>query len=380
MTERLYAPGPVAVPPEVLEALSRPVMHHRTAAFRELFIRVRGQLAALMGAPEDDALLISGSGSSAFEAAFVTSVPRDTSVLALGGGKFAERWASLARRFDHPVEFLDTPWGTTFDPQRLAAALALLPPAGVVTLVHSETSTGVLHDVAAITAVVRRWAPEALVLVDAVTSLAVVELKPHEWGVDALVSGSQKGVMLPPGLGFVWLSERAWARAADARSRHRAHSLDLHRERERQRQGDSGTTPATSMVVALGVALERLFGRGLENHLSDLARRNQALLAGGKALMAQPFAQRPSPAVAAMRAPQGIAAPAVVAELAAAGLRIAGGQDQLKDFLLRPSLLGDCNDHDVLVLVEALERAFSKLGAVSPAGAGRHAASAALLR
>lgn len=378
MAERLFAPGPVAVPPEVLEALSRPVVHHRTAAFRDLFVRTREQLAALMGVPGEDALIISGSGTSAFEAAWVSSVPRGASVLALGGGKFAERWATLARRYAHPVEVVDLPWGATFDPAELAAALAPLAPAEVVTLVHSETSTGVLHDVAAIAAVVRRWSPEALLLVDAVTSLAAVELDAHGWGIDALVSGSQKGVMLPPGLGFIWLSERAWARAADPARRHLAFSFDLHRERERQRQGDSTTTPATSMVVALDVALQRLLARGLARHASDLQRRNEALLAAGEALGATRFAARPSPAVAALRTPVGVAAPAVVAELVAMGLRIAGGQDHLKDFLLRPSLLGDSEDRDVLILAAALEQAFGRCGAEVEPGRAEAAAAAAL--
>jgi aspartate aminotransferase-like enzyme len=188
---RLFAPGPVPVAPEVLAALAQPVVHHRTAAFRATFLRVRAALAELAEVPGDDVLLVSGSGTSAFEGALLASVPRGGAVLALTGGKFGERWADLARRFGYAVRELDAPWGRAHDPQAVVDALRAGPVPDAVTVVHSETSTGVLHDVAAIAAAIRSVAPEALVLVDAVTSLAAAELRPRDWGLDAVVSGSQ---------------------------------------------------------------------------------------------------------------------------------------------------------------------------------------------
>ena len=376
--ERLYAPGPVAVPLAVREALARPVEHHRTAPFRARYIRVRELLAELMAVPGEDVMIVTGSGTSAFEAALTSAVPAGARVVALRGGKFGDRWSALARYLGYQVIDIDLPWGEAFDATALAARLAGEVPAEALMVVHSETSTGVLHDVAAIAAVARGWAPEALVLVDAVTSLAAAPIDPHLWGIDALVSGSQKGVMLPPGLGFVWLSERAWLRGADPLQRRAAYTLDLHRERERQRAGDSGTTPATSLITAAEVALSLLFEYGIERRMHDLERRHQALRMAAVALGCAPFAQRPSPALAAITTPDGVPAPEVVHALAELGLRIAGGQDQLAARLLRPSLLGESDDHDVLILAAGLERVWAQRGLPFAAGAAVAAASAHL--
>lgn len=378
MHERLYAPGPVAVPLAVREALARPVEHHRTSAFRARYRRVRGQLAELMGVPGEDVMLVTGSGTSAFEAALASAVPAGERVLALRGGKFGDRWAGMARVLGYPLVTYDVAWGQTFEPAALAAWLAGQAPVAAVTVVHSETSTGVLHDVEAIARVVRGWAPEALMLVDAVTSLAAAPIAPQRWGIDALISGSQKGVMLPPGLGFVWLSARAWARAEDPAVRRAGYTLDLHRDRERQRAGDSGTTPATSLIAAAEVGLGLLLEYGSERRMRDLERRHRALLAAGEALGCTPFAVRPSPALAALATPAGVAAPDVVRALAALGLRIAGGQDQLKPMLLRPSVLGESDDHDVLIIAAALERAWHQLGQRAIPGSAVAAASRSL--
>ena len=375
---RLYAPGPVAVPPEVLAALALPVVHHRTEAFRSLFRRVRAQLAEVVGVPGDDVLLLTGSGTTAFEAALLAAVPAGGRVLALRGGKFGDRWAAMARAFGYRVDELDVAWGRAFDPAEVSARLRELPAPDAVTVVHSETSTGVLHDVAALARALREAAPEALVLVDAVTSLAAAELRPRAWGLDAVVAGSQKGVMLPPGLGFAWLSERAWARVADPAARVPAYTLDLHRERRRQREGDSGVTPATSLIVAAEVALGLLAAEGLEARWRHLERRNRAVLAAGAALGATVFAERVSPAVAALRTPAGVDAPALVRALAERGVRIAGGQDQLKPFLLRPSLLGHADDYDAVVVAAALEDAWRAVGRPAAPGAAVAAAMAAL--
>ncbi len=375
---RLYAPGPVAVPPEVLEALARPVVHHRTDGFRGTYLRVRTALAELFGVPGDDVMMLTGSGTTAFEAALTAVVPRGGRVLALRGGKFGDRWAAMARALGYRVSELDVPWGRAFDPEAVHDQLVRHGPPDAVTLVHSETSTGVLHDVAALAAAIHARAPEALVLVDAVTSLAAAELRPRAWGLDAVVSGSQKGVMLPPGLGFVWLAERAWARTPEAAQRVARFTLDLHRERPRQQAGDSGTTPATSLIVAAEEALALLQREGHDRRRRSLERRNHALLAAGAALGAVPFAQRPSPAVAALSVPESMAAPAVVRALADRGVRIAGGQDHLKASLVRPSLLGHGDDYDAVVLAAALEDAWRDLGHAAAPGVAVAAAMAVL--
>jgi len=374
--ERLFAPGPVAVPNDVLAALALPVIHHRTEAFRALFLRVRADLAEIVGVAGDDVMLLTGTGTSAFESALLAAVPAGGRVVALRGGKFGDRWAAMARAFGYQVDEIDAPWGRTFDPDEVADRVARGPAPDAVTLVHSETSTGVLHDVAGLARALRSAAPEALLLVDAVTSLAAAELRPHAWGLDAVVAGSQKGVMLPPGLAFAWLSERAWARSADRAVRVPGYALDLHRDRLRQREGDSGVTPATSLIVAAEVAFRRLLTEGVEARWRHLERRNRAVLAAGEALGATTFAQRVSPAVAALRAPAGLDAPAVVKALVRRGVRIAGGQDGLKPFLLRPSLLGYADDYDAVVMAAALEDAWRDVGMTAAPGVAVAAAMA----
>ena len=208
---RLYAPGPVEVPPQVLEAVSRPVVHHRTPEFKELFLRTRQKLAEVACVPRDDVLILTASGTAGFEAGLLACVPKGAKVAGINAGKFGERWVKLARHYGFEVAELTLPWGQAADPEAVQAFLQAHPDVAAVLTAHSETSTGVLHDVQAIAAVVKETVPDALFLVDTVTSLGVSELRPKDWGLDGIFSGSQKGLMTPPGLAFAWLSERAWA-------------------------------------------------------------------------------------------------------------------------------------------------------------------------
>lgn len=365
------------MPAQVLEAMARPVMHHRSPEFKQLLLRVREQLADVFRVGGDDVLLLTGSGTAAFEAALLACVPAGSEVLSLVSGRFGERWSQLARRFGFTVSELRTAPGTEFDLDKLAEVVQGLPRLKAVTVVHSETSTGMLHDVERIAARVKRVRPDVLVIVDAVTSLAAAELKPREWGLDAVVSGSQKGVMTPPGLSFAWLSEAAWASDADLVP---TGYLDLRREREKQRQGQTVSTPATSLVAGLAVALELILAQGVEERWRQKAELNAALLAAGVAAGLTPLAERPSPALAALLTPEGVAAPAVVSALREAGLYIAGGEGDLKPRLLRPSLLGWADRHDLMILSAALEAALRDVGMSVPAGAATAAAVAALGR
>lgn len=373
--ELLAAPGPVAVPPAVLEAMSRPPLHHRTDAFARILREARGLLAELLLAPGDDVAILSGSGTTAFEAAFLSAVPAGAPVAAVQAGKFGARWAALARRHGHEVVEIAAPWGETPSPEQLRDALEAAPEVAAVTLVHSETSTGVLHDVGAQAAAVRAVRPHARILVDAVTSLAVSPLDPRAWDLDAVVAGSQKGVMLPPGLGFVWLSDRV--REAPPASP-RSFSLDLHAELPAQAAGRPGTTPAVTLIAGLAAARTALLAGGIEALWASRARRNAALLAAGEAAGCQPFAVRPSAAVAALRVPDGVAAPDVVAAMARRGVRVAGGQDATKPFLIRPSAMGWLDDVDVLGVAATMEAALRDAGASVAPGVAVAAAAAEL--
>ena len=236
---------------------------------------------------------------------------------------------------------------------------------------HSETSTGVLHDVRAMATVVKETVPDALFLVDTVTSLGVSELRPKDWGLDGIFSGSQKGLMTPPGLAFAWLSERAWGRTENLLP---TFYLDLRKERRQQRVGQTAYTPAVGLVAGLEVALELLLAEGLENVWHRRERLNRAVLAGGAALGCKPYAERPSAAVAALYAPEGIAAPEIVKGFSARGMQIAGGQDDAKPVLFRPSVMGYADRYDVLTIVAALEESLRELGQEVSPGQGLAAA------
>jgi len=374
---RLLAPGPVEVPPAVLEALARPVAHHRAPAFRETFLRARERLATVFSVPGDDVLIVTGSGTAGFEAALVSAVPAGDRVLALHAGRFGERWAAMAESLGYQVEHLEAAPGAEFDLSEVAERLDATSQLAAVTLVHSETSTGALHDVRAVAELVRRVRPEALVLVDAVTSLACAELRPLEWGLDAVVSGSQKGVMTPPGLAFVWLSERAWQRSGEA-GRAGSYYLGLHRERAKQAGGQTAFTPAVSLVAGLDVALGMLLDEGLENVWRRRAGLNAALLAAGGALGLRQFAARPSPAVAALVVPEGIGARAVLSAARARGATLAGGQGELAGTIIRPSLLGYADRYDAVAAAQLLEDALHDVDADTPQGVAVPAALRAL--
>ncbi|MEX2503187.1 MAG: aminotransferase class V-fold PLP-dependent enzyme [Trueperaceae bacterium] len=382
---RLAAPGPVEVPPFVLEAMARPPLHHRTEAFSALLLEVRRDLARLTCvAPDPGVLLLPGSGTTAFEAALRATVPEGGRVVTVHAGRFGERWAEMARALGHPVDEATAPWGEPVAPEAVADVVRRVQEeegrtgAGVaaVTLVHSETSTGVLHDVRAQAAAVRAVAPEALIVVDVVTSLGVADLRPEAWGFDAIVAGSQKGLLLPPGLGLVWLSERAYAEPPDPP---RAYATDLHAELSRQAKGETGPTPPVTLVAGAAAVLPELLRDGGPERLwTTRARLNDALLAAGAAIGFAPFARTPSPAVAAMRVPDGLRAPDVVAAFAARNVRIGGGQGPTRDTVIRPSTLGWADGLDVLALAGALESVARELGHDAPYGAAVGAAARVL--
>lgn len=344
----------------MLAALAEPVRHHRTAEFRAIFREVATGLAEAFMVPGDQVLILPGSGSLGLEAAFLATVPAGAKVVVINGGKFGERWIRIARAHGAEIVELSVEWGRAAQPDDLAALLRGHPDATCVLATHSETSTGVLHDIEALARAARAANPQALFLVDAVTSLASAELRPSEWGLDAVVSGSQKGLLAPPGLAYVWLSGRAWT---DRQGLRPGFYLDLRAERAAQAQGDTRTTPATSLVVAQRAALRLLLAEGMAAVWQRRARLTELLLEGAAALGFTDFAERVTPAVAALRVPEGVDARDIVAALEDRGITIAGGQDHLASTVIRPSLLGHADELDAAALVSALGAALAAVRA-----------------
>jgi aspartate aminotransferase-like enzyme len=357
----LFTPGPTPVPPEVLAALSEPVLHHRAPDFRAVYERVLARLRDVHRT-ETDVLLFTCSGTGAFESAVVNLCSPGERVLAVSAGHFGERWAAMARTFGCEVEELRYAWGETPSPDDLARKLAELDPVALVFLVHSETSTGVVADVQALAAVAKEAG--ALVVVDAVSSLGAVPLELDEWGLDVVVAGSQKALMTPPGLATAAVSAAAWERVARATSPR--YYLDWERTRKAQEKLDSAFTPAVSLVVALDVALGLLLAGGLEAAFDRHVRLGRACRAGIKAMGLELFSpdEDRSAVVTAARMPDGLESRELTLELRERhGVTIAGGQGPLKDTIFRIGHIGWYDEFDIATALSAVELVLGELGA-----------------
>ena len=365
--KRLFAPGPVEVAPAVLTAMAVPLVHHRSEEFRAVFARAQSKLQQLMLLDNDDVLILSASGTAAFESGLLATIPKGAKVLGINAGKFGERWVELARKYGYEVIEYKIEWGRTVDFKVLEELLIKHNDLKAIMTTHSETSTGVLHDVQAISELCHKLSPQALVLVDAVSSLGAAELRPKDWGLDGVFAGSQKGLMLPPGLAFAWLSDRAWNSDNDL---NQTFYLDLRKERSFQQKHTTAYTSSVSLIFALDASLDLILLNGLENLWQEKMLFTQAILKAAEAIGCTRFAERVSPATAALVAPEAIAAEKIVAGFAKRGMHIAGGQGFSKSFLFRPAVLGFNDSYDVISIVAALEDVLRELGKEIPYGQG----------
>jgi aspartate aminotransferase-like enzyme len=373
MKRYLLAPGPTPIPPSVLQAMAQPIIHHRTPEYEALFAEVREGLRRLFQC-RNDVLMFAASGTGAMEGAVVNTLSPGETVLVLRGGKFGERWAEICEAYGLRVVPVDVPYGQSLNPAVVAETLARHPEARVVFATHSETSTGAVHDIQAIADVTRR--SEALLVVDAITSLGVMDLPMDAWGVDLVVAGSQKALMLPPGLAFAALSDRAWARVPEARLPR--FYFDFTRERKAIQKNQSAYTPAVSLVVGLRESLRLILAEGLPAVFARHARLARAARAGVTALGLRLFAAQPGAACTAVCAPEGIDGGAVVKGMRRRGLTIAGGQGSMKGQMFRMAHMGYADDFDVLTALAGLEMVLADLGYPTRLGAGVGAAQAAL--
>jgi aspartate aminotransferase-like enzyme len=367
----LLAPGPTPIPSEVLQAIGRPILHHRTPEFEALFGRVRAGLAELIET-RGEVIVLAASGTGALEAAVVNLCSPGDEVLVVRCGKFGERWSDIARAFGVTVHAIDAPYGDTVAPERIAAALAAHPGARALFVTQSETSTGVLEDVEAYAALTRRT--DTLCVVDTVSSLGVVRCPMDAWGIDVAVAGSQKGLMCPPGLAFVALNDRAWRTAEHARCPR--FYWDLPTERRWQARHQGQFTPAVSLLAGLDVALGLIRAEGLPDVYRRHDRLARAARAGAEALGLALFARAtPSPAVTAIVAPPGVDGEAVVRAYGLEhNITIAGGQGEMKGKLFRLAHLGWVDESDLVVGLAALERVLARLGVPVELGAAIAAA------
>jgi aspartate aminotransferase-like enzyme len=376
MKYRLLSPGPTPVPERVLTAMANPIWHHRTPNFEATFQKCREGLAWLFQTKQD-VLTLSCSGTGAFEAAYQSLFSPGDTVITVNGGKFGERWGNMARAFGYTSVVVDCPWGEAVSVDAVKAAIEAHPGAKAVVVCASETSTGVRHPYEAIAALVKDK-PEMLMMVDAITALGVWDISPERDHIDVLVTGSQKALMLPPGLAFVSLSDKAWAIADKATSPR--YYFDLKKERKNQRINQTSYTPAVSLIEGLFESLRMMQEEGLPAMFARHARLAEATRAGVKALGLELFAKAPADSVTSVLQPASLKPDAVYKGLLnRANLTIAGGQDAVKGKIFRVAHLGYYDELDILTVLAAIEVILRQEGydAFVP-GAGVGAASTIL--
>ena len=375
----LMIPGPTPVPESVLKAMGRHPIGHRSGDFQAVVQRTTEQLKWLHQT-QSDVLVITGSGTAAMEAGIINTLSRGDRVLCGDNGKFGERWVKVARAYGLEVEVIKAEWGQPLDPEAFRRALEADSTKAIkaVILTHSETSTGVINDLETIARHVKAHGT-ALTIADCVTSLGATDVPMDAWGVDVVASGSQKGYMLPPGLSFVAVSERAWQ--AYERSDLPKFYLDLGPYRKTAAKNSNPFTPAVNLYFGLEAALEMMQKEGLEAIFTRHARHRSAAQAGMKAIGLPLFAAEGhgSPAITAV-APDGIDAEQLrKAVKDRFDILLAGGQDHLKGKVFRIGHLGYVCDRDVLTAVSAIEATLQSLGLHRGSmGAGVAAAAAAL--
>jgi len=368
--ERLFTPGPTTVPPAVLAAAAMPMTHHRQAAFEEVFVRVSGKLKTVFQT-SSPVIILAGSGTAALEGAVVNTLSQGDKALFVNGGKFGQRWGQIGKAFGLQMTPIDIEWGAAVAPEQIERAFEAQPDIKAVFITQHETSTTVLTDVEAIAGVTRNT--DAVLVVDAVSSLAADELRMDEWGVDVVVSGSQKALMLPPGLAFAAVGPKA--QESMKRSTLPKFYLSFQKALKSLDERTTPYTPAISSIIALDVALDMLLKEGMEAAWGHHRRLAEAMRAGVAGMGMVTFAQRPSNAATALKLPAGLDGAKLHKKLRDEyKVTCAGGQDHLKGKIERVAHMGYYDQFDILVVLGALELALKEMAADVRVGEGVAAA------
>lgn len=372
----LMIPGPTPVPEKVLLAMAKHPMGHRSGDFSEIMAEITQNLKWLHQT-QNDLLILTASGTGAMEAGIINFLSPGDRVLVGCNGKFGDRWGEVCDAYGLQTERITAEWGKALDPEQFREQLEADKEKTIkaVIITHSETSTGVLNDLEAINRHVKAHG-EALIIVDTVTSLGAVSVPVDEWGLDVVASGSQKGYMIPPGLGFVAVSAKAWEAYKTAKLPR--YYLDLGKYRKDAAKNTTPFTPPVNMFFGLQVALQMMQAEGLENIFARHKRLTAASRAAVKALGLPLFApdDAASPAITAV-APEGVDAEKIRSVMKKRfDIALAGGQDHLKGKIFRIGHLGFVGDRDILAAISSLEATLLELGyeQFSP-GAGITAAS-----
>ena len=373
----LFSPGPTMLPPEVLLKMAEPIMHHREPEFEKLFAEVREGLKYLFQT-KNEVLIFTSSGTGAMEGAVSNILAKGDKALVVRGGKFGERWGEICKAFGIEFVPIDVEWGRAVDPQKVGEALKADPSIRAVYTQASETSTGAKHPIKEIAEIVKRFENTALV-VDAITGVGVFDIPMDQWGIDVLVSGSQKAIMLPPGLSFVALSDKAWKLVE--RSNLPKFYFDFRKELKNAQKNQNAFTPAISLFVGLRESLKLIRKEGLEAVFKRHERLAAATRAAVKALGLELYAPNsPSNALTAVKVPDGIQGGKLKnLFFEKFGITVAGGQDQAKGKIIRIAHLGYYEGLDMVMVISALEMLLREMGHAFELGTGVRAAEVVLM-
>jgi aspartate aminotransferase-like enzyme len=375
----LMTPGPTPVPAEVLLTQAAPMIHHRTPDFSAAFRKALEGLKYVFDTTESDALLFASSGTGAMESSIANCFCAGDTVIVCRNGKFGDRMKQIAEVYGLNVIDLDYAWTEVVDPADVATALEENPGVRGVIVTQSETSSGVLNDVKAIGAIVREYA-DTVLIVDSITGIGAVECKTDEWGLDVVMTGSQKGLMLPPGLAALTVSPKAWR--AYERSTLPKYYFDWKKYQKNAEKDTTPFTPAVSLVLGLNVALGMIREEGLDNVISRHGRLAEATRKGCEALGLKLFApaEGRGSAVTPAWVPEGVDGKAIVRIMKSKyGVTIAGGQDDYVGKIIRVGHLGYFGEFDIITTLAALEMTLAELGHPFERGSGIKAAEAVFM-
>jgi aspartate aminotransferase-like enzyme len=357
---QLRIPGPTPCPPEVLKAMARPMINHRGPEYHQLIKEVTDKLKQVFQT-RNDLYLLTGSGTGGLEAAVVNMLSPGDKVLSVSIGVFGDRWANIARTFGAAVIDLKFAWGTAADPDAVKNAMIDNPDIKAVLVTHNETSTGVTNDLEAISKLVKEAGK--LLIVDAISSLSSINLPVDKWGCDVVVTGSQKGWMVPPGMAMVSVSAEAWKAFAQAKMPR--FYWDFGKARSYLEKGENPWTPVVSVVFAFGVALDMILKEGLQNVFARHARIGQMTRDGIKALGLPLFAEpaHASNTVTSVAIPAGLDGKKLRQMLQSEqGIVLAGGQQTLDGKIFRIGHMGLVSENDIKEVLAAIKATLPKAG------------------
>ena len=373
----LFSPGPTMLPQDVMLRMAEPIIHHREAEYKRIFQEVREGLRYLFQT-KNEVLVFTSSGTGAMEGTVCNLLSPGDKALVVRGGKFGERWAEICQAYGIEVKPIEVEWGEAVDPELIAECLKEDSSIRAVFTQASETSTGVMHPIKEIAEITGSY-EETVIVVDAITGIGVFDIPMDAWNVDVVVSGSQKALMLPPGLSFVALSEKAW-RLVD-RSNLPRYYFDFKQELKSAEKNQNTFTPAITLVIGLRESLRKIRQEGLKalfaRHDLLAGATREAVKALGLELLAP---ESPSNALTAVKIPEGIGANGVKSRLFEEfGITIAGGQDRVKGKIIRIAHLGYYGRLDMIMVISALEMLLKEMGYQFELGAGVKAAEGVLI-